>query len=378
MGDGIGVSEGEPWRRHRKLMQPAFHSSPIGTYADIMVKFATDMGTEGKARSESGKSYAVDKASISYSLRVIIKALLNLDMVTESHPIINAICETLEMSEFLPKLSFLPRWVPTAYNRRQKKTIAQLDAVIYRLIDDRRKLGANKGDILSMLLSARDKNNVILTDKEVRDEVVTLLIANRTTSGALTWMWYLLSQHPEVETKLHEELDRVLLGRLPTFEDLPQLPYTEMIVKETLRLYPPAWLVRELTEDTLLDGHAAKKGQLVFLNIYGMHHNSHLFPHPDRFDPERFNSENEGTIPRYAYLPFSTGPHICIGNTYALIQLRLVLATLAQDYRLELAPDCKVVPELKTMTMPKFGLNMILKPRVLAATRAESKQDDLE
>jgi len=380
LGDGLAVSEGEIWRRHRKLMQPAFHSSHIGTYADIMVKYAIDMGTEGKARSESGKSYAIDKASKSYSLRVIIKALLNLDMVTESHPIINLICETLEVEELMPKLRFLlPQWVPTAYNRRQKKAIAQLDAEIYRLIDERRKLGTNKGDILSMLLSARDKNNNILTDEEVRDEIITLVLGNRTTSSALTWMWYLLSQHPEVVTKLHAELDRVLHGRLPTFEDMPQLPYTEMIVKETIRLYPPTWLgSRELTEDTLLDGYAAKKGQVVILNVYGLSHDARFFPDPDRFDPERFNSENEGTIPHYAYLPFSAGPHTCIGNTYALIQLRLVLATLAQNYHLELAPDCIVVPYLDVTIVPKFGLNMILKPRVLAATRAESKQDDLD
>src|SRR5579859_5051026 len=162
-GNGLTVSEGEYWKRHRKLMQPAFHSSPISSFADTMVKYATDTAREAKAQSESGQSYAVDKAMTSYSLRVMIKVLFNLDIMTDSHDIINLICEVLEEFEFYPR-ALIPRWLPTTHNRRQKKVIAQLDAELYRFIDDRRKRSGEKGDILSMLLSAQDKNNAFLTN----------------------------------------------------------------------------------------------------------------------------------------------------------------------------------------------------------------------
>lgn len=187
---------------------------------------------------------------------------------------------------------------------------------------------------------------------------------HETTSVTLTWAWYLLSQHPEVEAKLHEELARVLGDRLPTMEDLARLPYTEMIIKETMRLYPAAFIVtRETHEEVQIGDFSLKKGLVVFVNVYGMHHDERYFPDPERFDPERFSPDNEKQIPKYAYIPFGGGPRVCIGNAFAMMEARLLLATLAQRFSLSLVPNFSVIPDRQFTLRPKYGMQMVVHAR---------------
>jgi cytochrome P450 len=259
----------------------------------------------------------------------------------------------------------LPPWVPTDHNRRLRQGVAHLDALIQKFIDDRRASGQDKGDFLSLLLPAHDEDASEMTDIQVRDEAVTLLAAgHETTAVTLTWVWYLLSQHPEVEARLDEELCRVLAGRMPTLNDLPQLVYAEQIVKEALRLYPPAWSIpREAREDVTLSQYRLKKGQVLIVNVYGLHHDPRYYPNPNCFDPQRFSPENEPNIPKHAYLPFGGGPRICIGYVFALMEARLLLATLAQHFKLSLVPGFSVIPDRQFALRPKYGLPMIVTVR---------------
>jgi cytochrome P450 len=226
-----------------------------------------------------------------------------------------------------------------------------------------------------MLLLAQDEDDGgFMTDKQVRDEAITLFGAgHETTSNALMWTFYCLSEHPEVEARLHAEVDSVLGDRPPTLEDLPRLPYTEMVIKEAMRLYPPAWATaREPNTDVVIGGWPVRPGEVILLNIYGVHRDARFFPDPERFDPERFRPENEKLIPKYAYLPFGSGPRVCIGNAFAMMEARLILATIAQRFALRLAPGHTVKPERMFTLRAKGGMPMIVVPRQPAAEPASA------
>jgi cytochrome P450 len=233
----------------------------------------------------------------------------------------------------------IPAWVPTARNRREKRAVAELDDMLRTLIRNRRAADESHEDLLSVLLAAAgEEGGARMSDKQLRDEMMTLFLAgHETTANAMTWTWYLLSRHPEVEAKLAEELRRVLAGRAPSVEDLPKLPYTEMVIREALRLYPPVPGVgREPIEDVTLAGYNVAKGSLVLVNIYAIQHDERFFDEPERYDPDRFAPGWEERIPRHAYLPFGGGPRVCIGNGFAMMEARLILATVAQRYKLSL------------------------------------------
>ena len=359
VGNGLFTNDGESWKRQRRLAQPAFHTKRIGAYAQVMVNYAEEM----MDRWETGQVYNMDQEMTSLTMNVIARTLFDADIKNEAREIGEVIIDALHLlNRRFSSLIPIPDWVPTADNRKMVRTVKKIDELIQKFIDDRRKTGEDKGDLLSMLLLARDEDGTgQMTDKQVRDEAMTLFGAgHETTAVALTWTWYLLSQHPEVETKLHEELDAVLGGRKPTLEDLSRLPYTEMIIKEAMRLYPPAFATtREALNDTLIGEYPIKKGETIYINIYGVHRDTRFFPDPDRFDPERFSPENEKQMHKYAYLPFGGGPRVCIGNAFAMMEARLILATVAQRYRLKLAPGHQVVPERLFTLRPKYGMKMI-------------------
>lgn len=362
IGDGLFTSDGEFWKHQRKLVQPVFHTKYIGNYAKIMADYAQDTAD----RWQDGSTYEIAHEMTNLTMRIISKTLFDADIEAESDEIGEAVVEVLKVVELRFKQLFpTPAWMPSTANRRMKQAIERLDMLIQQFIDERRKSGDDKGDLLSLLLAAADDDNRKMSDKQVRDEAMTLFGAgHETTATTMTWVWYLLSQHPEVEAKLHEELDRVLGGRLPTLADLPQLTYTEMIIKETQRLYPAAFLLtRQALEDVEVGGHSFKKDAFFLINILGIHHDARFFPDPERFDPERFSPENEKQIPKYAYLPFGGGPRICIGNAFALMEARLLLATIAQRYHLELAPGHQVEPERQFTLKPKYGLRMVVRER---------------
>lgn len=365
LGEGVFTADGDMWKRQRKLVAPAFHTKRIGAYADVMVEYANRLAE----RWSNGATLEVDHEMTSLTMEVISKTLFDAQVGAETQEISEQITILLSiLNHRFNSLFPTPLWLPTAENRAFKLAIAKLDDIVARFIAQRRSGGEDKGDLLSMLLMARDDDDHLMSDKQVRDEAITLFGAgHETTANALTWTWYLLSQNPDVEAKLHDELARVLGGRDPRIEDLANLPYTEMVVKEALRLYPPAFsVVREAAQDVTLGGYPLPKGSIILGNIYGIHRDDRYFPNPERFDPERFSPDNEKQIPKYAYLPFGGGPRVCLGNAFAMMEARLVLATIAQKYRLALAPGHEVIPQRVFTLRSKYGMKMVAKQREMA------------
>ncbi|HEX6463506.1 MAG TPA: cytochrome P450, partial [Vicinamibacterales bacterium] len=257
----------------------------------------------------------------------------------------------------------LPSWVPTKRHLRERRAVRRFDEILRELIAARRASPDGRHDLLSMLLTAIDQESgAAMSDRQLRDEMMTLFLAgHETTANLLTWTWFLLSQHAEVEAAVFDEVDRALQGRTPTLADLANLPYAEMVIREALRLYPPApGVAREPIEDVTIGGYAVAKGSLISLNTFVMQRDSRFFPDPDRFDPSRFASGWEQRIPRYAYLPFGGGPRVCIGNSFALMEARLILATAAQRWRTLLEPDQEIVPVQLVTVRAKNGIRVKL------------------
>lgn len=366
LGYGLLTTNGAQHRTYRKLAQPAFHAKRITGYAETMVKFTQEM-TRGW---QDGATLDISAEMLRATMYIVAKTLFNADRTTMAgvaDQIGGAIHQIQEISDYdFTWYDFMPQWLPTRINRMRKPARALLDQVIDGMIAERRAQAVNgviedKGDLLSMLMLAEDEQGRRLNDTEVRDEAINLFVAgHETTSNALTWTWYLLSQHPDAAAKLHAELDSVLQGRTPTLRDLGALPYTQQVIKEAMRLYPPAWTLnsRQAAADVVLDGYPIPKGARVFISPYVMHHLPQYFTDPDAFRPERFTPAFEESLPRYAYMPFGGGPRICIGNSFAMMEAQLVLATVAQQYALQLAPDAKIATRPMITLTPKHGMPM--------------------
>jgi cytochrome P450 len=365
VGQGLFTNEGDSWKRQRKLAQPAFHTRRIANYAGVMVEFAQ----QAMQQWRDGQVINVEHEMSALTMKIISKTMFDSYLTGDDAQIEQAVKVVLgTVDKRLNRLLPYPEWLPTRSNREFKQAIRELDSIIHGFIDQRRQFVdlQDRGDLLSMLMAAQDEETGIgMTDKQLRDESVTVFGAgHETTSAALTWTWYLLSQHPEVEQKLHAELDAVLGGRAPTFADLPNLPYTEMVLKESMRLYPPAWTTtREVALNTTLGGFPMAKGRIILVNIYGIHHDARFFEDPWAFLPERFSAENEKSIPKYAYFPFGGGPRVCIGNSFAMMEGRLILASMAQRFEFDLPTDQPVEPMRMFTLRPKYGMRMALRAR---------------
>lgn len=364
LGNGLFINDGESWKRQRRLTQPAFHTRRISAYGDTMAQYADDLAENWR----DGETLELDHEMTDLTMRIIAKTMFDADVSGDAREIAEAVTEVLHivMARFGQLVPPLPMWVPTPQNRRFNAAIQRLNVVIEGFINERRASGEDKGDLLSMLIAAQDEDGTGgMTNQQIRDEAMTIFGAgHETTAVALTWTWYLLSQHPQIEAKLHAELDQVLGGRLPTLEDLPKLRYTEMIIKESMRLYPPAWATtREAIADIEIGGYAIRKGETTIVNIYGLHHDAAYFPNPEQFDPERFSPENEKSIPKYAYLPFGGGPRVCIGNAFAMMEAKLIVATIARRWQFRLSPDCLVQPQAQFTLRPKNGMGMMAQER---------------
>lgn len=362
LGNGLLNSDGEFWKRQRKLAQPAFHTGRISAYADIMVNYTDAM----VSRWQSGEIRNTAEDMMRLTLFIVAKTLFDADVRDEAREIGDALEVMLhDVSEATRKVVRLPEWVPTPARARTRHSIDTLNQITMQVINDRRASGEDQGDLLSMLLMAQDEDGIGMNDTQVRDEVLTLFLAgHETAANALTWTWYLLAQHPEIEAKMHEEIDQALGGRLPTLDDLVNMPYTLMIFKEAMRLYPPAWgFSRQAIEDVEIGGYTIPRKSGVMIVPYVIHRNPAIWDDPERFDPQRFSPENEKSIPRYGYLPFGGGARICIGNSFALMEGHLVLATIAQRFRLVRRSDKIVEPEPLLTLRPKHGLQMRLESR---------------
>lgn len=368
LGNGLLTSEGAAHRRQRKLMAPAFVQKRIAEYA-----------TEISARSEATQSAWRDGATIDVAesmmrltLEIVGKTLFDAEIGGDAAEVGEAL--TLAMEHIIGSLGSLvpipPTW-PTPRNRRNDKAIARLDHIVYRMIREHREGGRDRGDFLSMLLLAQDEDDgSVMTDKQVRDEAMTIVLAgHETTANALAWTFYLLAQYPAVRARLEAEVDAALEGRTPTLADLPKLPYALQVMKEAMRLYPPVYVfARRPTRDVTLGGHAIPKGQIVLFNVAGIHRAARYFPEPNRFDPDRFTLAAEKALPRQAYLPFGAGSRVCIGNHFALMEGQLIIATLAQRLRLDLLAGSRRVATESLITLrPRGGLPMTVHRRAAPA-----------
>ena len=365
LGEGLLTSEGEHHRRQRRLAQPAFHRKRIESYGAVMVDYAA----RDSARWRDGETLDISHEMMRLTLAIVGKTLFDADVESDTDEIGGALTELLELFQMLllPYSEYLER-LPLPANRRFTRARAKLDAVIYRIINERRASGADRGDLLSMLLLAQDEEGAgdSMTDEQLRDEALTIFLAgHETTANALAWTWYLLSQNPEAEAKLHAELDAVLDGgRLPTVEDLPRLRYTEMVLAESMRLYPPAWVVGRLAvKEYAVGGHVAARGTLVLISQYVLHRDPRFFPDPLRFDPERWTPEAKEARPQYAYFPFGGGARRCIGEGFAWMEGTLIIATLARRWRMRLVPGHPVVTHPRMTLRAKHGMRMTLEER---------------
>lgn len=363
IGQGLFTNDGDSWKRQRRLVQPAFHTRRIGAYGQTMVDFTEAMLAEW----QDGNTVDVEAAMTGLTMKIIARTLFDASL-DDTARIGEAITVALkEVDDRLNRLILLPDWAPTQSNRILKDAVKQLNVIIQGFIEDRRASGEDKGDLLSMLLLARDEDtDGVMTDQQVRDEAMTLFGAgHETTSHALAWVWAALAENPAAEARLHAELAEVLGGRAPALDDLPRLKYTEQVIKEAMRLYPPAWITtREATKDIDLGGYLVRKGEVVVLPFYAIFRDPRYFADPLRFDPDRFSAEREKDIPKYAYVPFGGGPRVCIGNAFAMMEARLILATMAQRFRLALAPGQVVEPQRMFTLRFKYGLKMVAHERV--------------
>ncbi len=359
LGQGLLTSEGELWRRQRKLIQPAMHPRRIEAYADTMVTLTR----QTIANWQDGAVLDINRQMMQLTLKIIARTMFSTDVTRE----VNTISHALDFFQTANNtVDIFPDWVPTPLHMRWPKVMNEFNTIIHQIIQHRRNTGAeNFNDLLSMLLLAVDENGVGMSDKQLRDEVATIMLAgHETTANAMNWTLYLLAKHPEVEARLHEEVDRVLGGRPATLADFEALSYTEMIIKESMRLYPPAWGIgREIIEDVTIQGHMLPKGGQVSIPIWSLHRHPDYWDEPEQFNPDRFSPENEKRINKRVYLPFGNGARICIGNHFALMEARLLLATIAQQYRLRLNDGQQVKPEPMITLRPKGGLPMRIERR---------------
>lgn len=364
LGQGLLTNEGESHLRQRRLVQPAFHRQRIASYGKVMTEYAA----RTSRRWRDGAKVDMHREMMSLTLGVVGKTLFDSDLQTDRRVISQALTAFMDWWWwFVFPFADLIHKLPLRVNRRYEVTSKKLNELTYRLINEHRKAGKDRGDLLSMLLIAQDTegDGGRMTDKQVRDETVTLIMAgHETTANALTWAWYLLSQNPEAQAKLHAELDEVLGGRLPTLEDLPRLRYTEMVFSETIRMYPPAWGIgRKVLNDFELGGYTIPAGAVIVMVQYAMHHDPRYYPEPFKFKPERWTPEEKAKRPKFSYFPFGGGNRICIGEQFAWMEGVLILATLAQQWEARLAQGHKVKTEPLVTLRPKNGMPMLLQRR---------------
>jgi cytochrome P450 len=367
-GNGLFLSEGEFWRRQRRLAQPAFHRARLNAYSEVMGRYAQQMlGTwrTGDVRDMHQEMKAL-------TLRIAAKALFDADvedLVAEVGAALATIAHELQSKT--NSLSFLvPYSVPTPGHLRLRGAIRRLDAIVYRIIDRRRASGEDPGDLLSTLLRAQDDDGSRMTDQQVRDDVMTLFIAGHETAAlALTWALHLLGRHPEAAARVAAEADDVLGGRAAGAADVPRLTFTERVVKEALRLYPPAWMMgREAVDDCTIGGYAVPRGTVVLMSQWVLHRDPRFYEDPEAFHPERWTDDFERHLPRFAYFPFGGGQRVCIGGAFAMMEAVLVLATIAQQFRLTPVPGHVVEPVPEITLRPKYGVQMLLRRREVAAS----------
>jgi cytochrome P450 len=366
LGEGLLTSEGATHLRQRRLMQPAFHRDRIAAYADTMVAYADRL----RGAWREGATLDVAQEMNRLTLSIVGKTLFDADVESQAAEVgeaLTGVMATFWMT-MLP-FSDLLEHLPVPKLRRGRAARAQLDKIIYGMIAERRRSQRDHGDLLSMLLSAQDEEAEgaagRMSDVQVRDEAMTIFLAgHETTANALTWTWYLLSTAPHVEAKLHAEVDRVLQGRRPRMADIASLPFIERVVTESMRLYPPAWLIgRRAIADYELGPYVVPARTILVMSPFVTQRDGRFYTDPERFDPDRWTPEFRATLPKCAYFPFGGGPRQCIGESFAWMELILLVATIAQRWRLQLVPGHPVGPEPVVTRRTKHGVRMTVHQR---------------
>jgi len=367
LGEGLLTSEREFHLRQRRLAQPAFHRQRIAAYGAVMAEYAD----RWRRRWSDGQRVDLHSEMMGLTLAVVGKTLFDYDLGVDSGQIAQSLETFLEMFRFMMMpFARVAERLPLPGMIRLRRARERVDAIVYRIIRERRapqSLGRDHGDLLSMLLEAQDVegDGGSMTDAQLRDEAITIILAgHETTSNALTWAFFLLSRHPEVEARLHAELDAALAGRLPTADDLPALPYTEMVLAETMRLYPPAYAVgRWALEDHAFGAYEIPMHSIVLCSQWVMHHDARFYADPERFDPGRWNAEARAARPKFAYFPFGGGNRVCIGEGFAWMEGILILAALAQQWRMRVAPGYRADLWPVITLRPRHGMPVTLERR---------------
>lgn len=374
VGNGLLTSDGEFWLRQRRLAQPAFHRRQIESFAETMTAATEKLLAKWKEPARQGQALDVSEAMMELTLEITGRTLFSVDLTSEADTVGEAFMAAnrqvidFSIQPFGNYLITLPWWPPT---RRLNQNVAELDEVVNGIIAQRRQDGTagkqeDNVDLLGMLMAARDEESGEgMSDKQLRDEVMTIMLAgHETTALALSWTFYLLSEHPDARRKLEAEVDEVLGGQTPTFADIPDLVYTTMVVEESLRLYPPAYAIARWANDgDTIGGYDVPPDSSITLSPYFTHRHPAFWEAPERFDPERFTAERKAERSRWAYIPFGGGPRQCIGNRFAMTEAVLLLAQISNHYRLDLVPGHPVAMEPLITLRPRYGLRMTLAPR---------------
>src|SRR5882762_1758937 len=360
-GEGLLTSEGDFWLRQRRLSQPAFHRERINAYAATMADYTEQM----LATWRNGEERDLHEEMMNLALRIVGKTLFDADVTRDAKEVGETLDLLLKIAANFGRTILVPLWVPTPRNLRAKAGVRGLEKIIYRIIAERRASDRDTGDLLSTLLQVRDDDGSRMSDRQLRDETITLFLAgHETTASTLSWAFWLLAQNPGVEKKLHEELDGVLAGRVPLVDDLPKLAYLGHVLSETLRLYPTAWgIARLAAEEDEIAGYPVHPGYGMATAQWVVHRDPRWFDAPLEFRPERWENGLAKQLPRFAYFPFGGGPRQCIGNTFALMEASVVLATVGQKFRFQLVPGHRVTPLASITLRPRDGVRVTLEAR---------------
>ncbi|MCK6545934.1 cytochrome P450 [Myxococcota bacterium] len=365
LGQGLLTAEGEHWRRARKLAQPAFHRERLQGFAETMVR-STDQMLE-RWSAEGATVRDVHAEMMRLTLRIVGLTLFGADLDGDAHEVGRALTVALTWANrHAESLIRVPPWVPSISNLRFRSAKRTIVEVVERVITERRARGVDGTDLLGMLMSARDESDGQgMTDQQLLDEVLTLVLAgHETTANALSFALHLLARHPEQQRALEDHVDATLGDRVPTLADLPALDPVRMVAEESMRLFPPAWVIeRDALEEDVVLGYAVPKGATVGLFPYLLHRHPHYWHEPERFDPSRFEKAAVDARPRHVYFPFGGGPRFCIGNAFAMMELQLLLAMIVQRFHVAPVPGFELKLEPSITLRPAEGMPLELQPR---------------
>ena len=367
LGQGLVTSEGDFWRKQRKMIQPAFHHKQIEHFSQLMVSSTKRLMTKWDESAIQNSTINIDEDMKSLTMEIVAQCLFSNDTDTFAKAATNSVNVVLDWSKNrMESLVKSPQWVPTQSNREYNKAFSVLKEIVMGIIQERRAMNDRPNDLLTTMIEMTDEDSKKgMNDQQIFDEILTLFMAgHETTAHTLVWTWYLLSKNPQVRKKLNNEVDAILQNSDVSFAQVPQLSYTKMVIQESMRYIPAVWGIgREAIADDRIDGFPIPKGATVGVSIYQMHHHPKYWENPEGFDPERFNPDNESKINKWVYMPFGGGPRACVGNAFAMMEAQIILAMLSKRYTLNLRSDIPIEFDPGITLRPKYEFFMDIKKR---------------